>query len=114
MVNILSFLVVANIAGVHIKMDTSKGKLTNVHIENRKIIHLKACAEGIFYANLNDTTVITHPTNFSLSVYYYLSTVKKIRNFLLILKSKERRKFESYNNIFTGQERQILILTYDN
>ena len=45
MVNILSFADVANIAGVHINMDTSKGKAINMHIEDEKIIHFKACAE---------------------------------------------------------------------
>ena len=34
MANILPFAEVANIAGVHIKMDMSKGKLINVHIED--------------------------------------------------------------------------------
>ena len=32
MANIRYFAEVANIAGVHIKMDTSKGKVINVHI----------------------------------------------------------------------------------
>ena len=36
MEKILSFAEVANIAGLHIKMDTSKGKLINVHIKDEK------------------------------------------------------------------------------
>ena len=38
MANILSFVEVANISGVHIKMDTSNEKLINVHIKYGKII----------------------------------------------------------------------------
>ena len=41
MANILSFAEVANISGVHIKMDTSRRKLINVHIKDGKIIHFK-------------------------------------------------------------------------
>ena len=74
----LSFAEVTNIAGVRIKMYTSKGKLINVHIKDVKIIHFKACAEGIFYTNLNDSTMIINPTNVSLNAYSYLSTVKKL------------------------------------
>ena len=113
MANILSFVEVANISGVHIKMDTFKGKVSNVHTEDSKIIHFKACAEGLFYTNLNDPAMITDPDNFPLNTYSYLSTVKTNRVFLLILKLKERRKFESYSNIFTVQERQISRLTYE-
>ena len=36
MANILPFAEVANMAGVHIKMDMSKGKIINVHIEDEK------------------------------------------------------------------------------
>ena len=56
--------------------------------------------------------MITNTTNISLNAYSYLSTVKK-RNFLVILKLKLRRKFESCSNIFTGRDRQILRLTYE-
>ena len=56
--NIFVFAEVANIAGVHIKMDTSKEKLINVHMEDRKIIHFKAYVEGLFCTNLNDPTTI--------------------------------------------------------
>ena len=41
MVNILSFAEVANIAGVHIKMYMSKGKVINVHIEDGKSFNSK-------------------------------------------------------------------------
>ena len=56
-------------------MDMSKGKLINVHIEDSKIIHFKSCAEGLFYININDPTMITNPTNFYLNAYSYLYTV---------------------------------------
>ena len=36
MANILYFAEVTNIVGVHIKMDTSKGKLISAHIEDGK------------------------------------------------------------------------------
>ena len=58
--NILSIAEVANIAGVHIKMDTSKGKVINVHTEDMNIIHFKACAEDIFYTHINESTMITN------------------------------------------------------
>ena len=45
--NILSFAEVSNIVGVHIKMDTSKGKVINVYIKERKIVHIKLFAEGV-------------------------------------------------------------------
>ena len=48
MANILYFAEVAKIAGLHIKMETSKEKFINVHIQDVQIIHLKACAEDIF------------------------------------------------------------------
>ena len=112
MVNILSFAEVANIVGVHIKMDTSKGKVINVHIEDGKIIHFKACAEGILYTKLNDATTITNPTNISLNSYSYLYSVKQNSYFLRILKLKDCRKLESCSNIFTGRGLQILRLTY--
>ena len=67
MANILSFAEVSNIAGVHIKMDTSKEKLINVHIKNEKIIHFKVYAEDLFCADLNDPSMITYRTNFSLN-----------------------------------------------
>ena len=31
--------------GVHIKMDTSKENVINVHIKDKNIIHLKACMQ---------------------------------------------------------------------
>ena len=48
MEKILYFSDVANIAGVHIKTNKSKGKVINVHIKDRKIIHFKACSESLF------------------------------------------------------------------
>ena len=104
MANIHYFAEVANIAGVHIKMDTSKGKVINVHIEDGKIIHFKAFAEGIVYTNLNEPTMITNPTNVRLNAYYYISMVNQNSDILVILKLKEHRKFKSYRNIFIGLE----------
>ena len=78
MKNILYFAEVANIAVVHINMDTSKGKAINVHIKDRNIIHFKAFAEGLFYTNHNDPTMITNPNNDFLNAYYYLSMVKNM------------------------------------
>ena len=66
MANILYFSDISNIAVLHIKMYMSKGKLINIHIEDGKNIHFKACAEGIFYVNINYPTMITNPTNVSL------------------------------------------------
>ena len=114
MANILSFVEVVNIAGAHIKMDTSKENLINFQIKDGKIIQPKSCAESLLYTNLNDPTMITNPNNVSLDTYYYPSIIKQNSIFLLILKLKERRKFESYSNIFTGRESQILRLIYKN
>ena len=58
-------------------MDKSKEKVVNVHTNGGKIIHFKACAEGIFYTNLDDPSMITNPTNVSVNTYSYLSTVKQ-------------------------------------
>ena len=69
MVKLLSFVEVANIAGVHITMDTFKGKFINVHIKDRKTIHFKAFAEGLLYTKINYPTMITNPTNVSLNAY---------------------------------------------
>ena len=113
MADILSFAEVTNIAGVHIKINMSKGKVINMHIENRKIINFKAFAEGIFYTNLNDPTMITTPDNFSLNAYSYLYTVKQDSVFLLILKLKDSRKLKSYSTIINSWERHILRLAYD-
>ena len=78
MADILYFVDIANIAVLHIKMDKSTEKLINVHIKEGKIIHFKACEEGLFYTNLNNPTIITNLASVSLNAYSYLSTVKKI------------------------------------
>ena len=77
MENTLSFEEVAKIVGVHIKMDTSKEKVINVHIKNGKFIHFKACAESLFYTNRYYPSIITHPTYVSDNSYSYLSNVLK-------------------------------------
>ena len=81
MANILSFAEVSNIAVVHINMDTSKEKVINVHIEDGKFFHFKACVEGISYTNLNEPNMIINPTIFSLNAYSCLSTVKQNSEF---------------------------------
>ena len=63
MANNLYFAKTANIEGVHIKIDTSKEKVINFHIKDGKIIHIKACAEGIFYTDLDDPSMVINPTN---------------------------------------------------
>ena len=69
MANILSFAEVVNIYGVHIKMDTSKEKVINVHIKYVKNIYFKACAEDIFYKNIDNPSMITNTTNVSVNTY---------------------------------------------
>ena len=83
MAKILSFAEFINIAGLHTKMDTSKEKLINVHIEDGNIIHFKERAEGLFYTNRNNPTIITNPTNVYLNDYFYLSTVKQNSGFVI-------------------------------
>ena len=82
MSNILSFAKVSNIAGVHIKMYTSKEKVINVLIKNGKSIHFNECAEGLLYTNLNGPAMITDPNNVSLNAYSYLFMVKHNLGFL--------------------------------
>ena len=67
MAKILSFVEVANIAWVHIKMEKSKEKVVNVHIKEGKIIHFKACADSLSYNNLIESTMVTNPTNVYLN-----------------------------------------------
>ena len=52
MANIPYFAEVANIEGVHIKMNASKYNLINIRIKNGKIIPLKACTEGLSFKPL--------------------------------------------------------------
>ena len=77
MENILSFSEVAKIVGVHINMDTSKEKVSNVHIQDRSILHFRACADGLFYTNLDEPSMITNNINTSVNPYSFLSTVKQ-------------------------------------
>ena len=69
--NILSFAEVSNIEGVHIKMDTSKEKIINVHMQYRRIIHFRAFEEGIFYTNLDDLSMVTNHINTSINPYSF-------------------------------------------
>ena len=65
MSKVLPFAEVSNMAGVKINMDKSKEKVINVHIKDGKIIHFKACAEVLFYKNIDDPFTITNPNNIS-------------------------------------------------
>ena len=56
--------------------------------------------------------MITNTTCVSVNAYSYLSTVFLNSDFLLILKLKERGKFENSSNIFTGHVYQTLRHTY--
>ena len=76
MANILSFAEVTNITVVHINMDTSKGKIINFHMQERHIINFISCAEGMFYTNLDDLSMVNNPINTSVNPYSFLSTVK--------------------------------------
>ena len=100
------FSEVSNNARVHINMDTSKEKFTNVLIKERNIIHFKAYAEGLFHKNLDKESMTTNTGNVSVNAYYYLSNIKNLI-FLVILKLKERGKFGNCRNICTGQEHHI-------
>ena len=91
MVNIPYFAEVANIVGVHINMDTSNEKSHQYSHQIRKKNHFKACAEDIFYINLDEQIMITNNNYVSVNTYSYLSIVKQSYDFLLILKLKERR-----------------------
>ena len=77
----LFFSDVTNIAGLHIKVNTSKEKVINLHIKDRKTIQFKAFTKGLFYTNINDPTMINNPTNAPLNDYSYLSTVKQNSDF---------------------------------
>ena len=103
MVDILSFSEVPNIVGVHIKMDTSKGKVIKVHMQDRRILHFRAFVEGVFYTNLDDPIMVTNPIDTSVNPYSFLPTVKQNYEFSLILKLKERGNFDNCSNISTGQ-----------
>ena len=61
-------------------MDTSNEKVINVHIKDGKIIHFKACAEGIFYTNIDEPSMITNINNVSVNSNYYLPTKKHTLN----------------------------------
>ena len=75
MANILYFEEVANIAGVHIKMGISRGKIINVHIKEGKFIHFKVCVEGLFCTNLDDPSMSTNPNSVSVKYYSYIYTI---------------------------------------
>ena len=62
-------------------MDTSKGKLINVNMQDRRIIYIRACAKGLFYKNLNDPNMVTNHINNSVNPYSYISTVKQKSGF---------------------------------
>ena len=103
-VNILSFVEVANIAGVHINMDTSKEIVIKVHMQDRCILHFRVCKEGLFYTNLDDYGMVTNPTNTYVNPYFFLSTVKQNSEFFTDSEVEEARKSQNCSNIYTGQE----------
>ena len=71
MANILSLAEVSKLAGVHINMDTSKEKDINVYMYDRRIIHFRACVEGLFYTNLSYPSMVTNPIDTSINPYYF-------------------------------------------
>ena len=77
MVNILSFEEVTDIVVFHINMDASKEKVIKFHMQDRRIIHFRACAEGMFYTNLDDPSMVTYPINTSVNPNFILYTMKK-------------------------------------
>ena len=72
---------VASISGNAIQYGHFRGKSHQCSHQRRFPPPFKACAEGIFCTNLDDISMITYPTNFSLNTYTYLSTVKQKSNF---------------------------------
>ena len=66
-------------------------KKSSIFTSNREKNHFKACAEDIFYINLDEQIMITNNNYVSVNTYSYLSIVKQNYDFLLILKLKERR-----------------------
>ena len=101
--NILSFVEVAYIAGVHINMDTSEEKVINIHMQDKHIIHFIACAEGLFYTNLDDPSMVTNTINTSVNPYYFLSIVKQNSEFFTDSEVGGARNFDKCRNISTGQ-----------
>ena len=81
-VNILYFSEFVYIAGLHIKIDTSKEKVINIHIKDVKIIHFKSFAEDLFYTNIKYPTMITNPNNVYLNAHSYISVLKQNSVFL--------------------------------
>ena len=67
MAGILSFAEIASISGFHIKMDASKEKCINIHMQDRHIIYFRACAEGLFYTKLYDPIMVNNTFNTSVN-----------------------------------------------
>ena len=75
--NIFSLTEVAdNIVGVHINIDNSKEIIINTHMQYRHIFHFIACAECLFYTNLDETSMVTNPINTPNNPHSFLSTMK--------------------------------------
>ena len=62
-------------------MDTLKEKYNTVHMQDGRIIHFRACVEGMFYTKLDDPIMFTNPVNTSVNTYSFLSTVNKNSDF---------------------------------
>ena len=110
--NILSFSEVANIAGVHMKMDISKEKVINIHIQDSRVIHLRTRAEDMFYKIIDDTIMVNNPINTSVIPTLFYPTQNKSLNFSLILELNQQEKFDSCTNICTGREHQTINQIY--
>ena len=71
-------------------------------MQENRIIHLRACVEGLFYKNIVDNDMVTNTINSYVNPYFFYPTLHKTMNLSLILKFKERGKFENQRNICSG------------
>ena len=46
-------------------------------MQDRQILHFRVCVEGLFYKNLDDSSMVTNPINTSVNPYSFLYTVKQ-------------------------------------
>ena len=77
-------------------------------MQDRYILHFRACVKGLFYKNLDDYSMFNDTINTSVNPYYFLSSAKQNFGFSLILKLKEREKFNNCSIIYNDQEHQTL------
>ena len=50
-------------------------------MQDRRILHFRACVESLFYTNLDDPSMVTNTINTTANPYYFLSTVKQNSEF---------------------------------